>query len=89
MAQDRDLLLELPDPLASGLQLCVLRRRDPGPLATVDAVLTDPVVDTGGAQAEFVSDLSLWLAGAHKRDSPRTDLECVEMKRTQVREASW
>src|SRR5205823_14737169 len=67
LTQDRNLGLELSNPLASSTQLDRFNRRLSRNLTAVDAILLQPVVQAAGADAELVRGLLHLLARTHQR----------------------
>ena len=75
------LQLQLPDPAARSPQLGTLARRDACKLATVDAVLTDPLVQTALADTELDCDSADRSPGPHQRYSAGTELGWIPPRR--------
>lgn len=73
----RHLRFELPDPLAGHGELGLLRGRQPGLQAAVDAVLAAPVVDRLVTDPEIVRDLGHLAAGLDQIQHPPTELRPV------------
>lgn len=68
MAEDRQLSFQLADPLSCGAELGGLSGRLAGNLAAVDAVRLEPLMQTAGADAQFVGGLLDLLARTDQRN---------------------
>lgn len=77
MAMDRELGLQLPGPLASGLKLGVFLCPDAGLKAGVDARLPAPDVDRLLADFEVPSHLGNLLSAFDQIDHPTAKLRRV------------
>ena len=73
-AVDRDLVLEFADPLLRRRQLRSFSAAQAGFEATVDAVLTSPVVDRLAADPEVLSDLGDPAAALDQIQHPSPEL---------------
>jgi hypothetical protein len=63
---DRQLVLQLSDPLARGDQLGMVAASHAGDLAAVDQLLPPPGVDHLGADVQVIGDLRDWPASGHQ-----------------------